>query len=72
MRIPGVHEPPPYGFIRWECAGCEADERERARMQKTISKADQDAGVNPNAWVDLQLATPDEIAQFQAAQHTHD
>lgn len=69
MRIPGMPDPPAYGFIKWECAGCEADERERARLSKAVSKADQEAGVNPAAWVDLQLVTAEEMAQFEAAPH---
>lgn len=68
LRVPG-HEPPQYGFIKYECAACEATEREQARLQKAVTKADQDAGVNPAAWRDLQPMPVADIGRLVEEQH---
>lgn len=67
FRVPGQDDPV-YGFIKWECAACEALEREQARLHKAVKKDDQDAGINPAAWRELEVVPAAGVLAFQEAQ----
>lgn len=64
-------DPPVYGFLKWECAACEALEREQARLHNSTTKSDRDAGVNPDAWRELEVLPADNVVAFQKAQHNN-
>ena len=68
FRMDGKDDPT-YGFIKWECAACEALEREQARLQGKVHKDDQEAGVNPAAWRELEVVPAEGVIAFQQGRH---